>query len=355
MFGLRRITSDGRFIAEIDGLRFVAIASVVAFHFYVYLRVKLNAPSGGIAGLALQHGDRGVALFFAISGFILGRPFAMHYIRGAPKPNLRAYFLRRLTRLEPPYIITLVVCFFALAAHSGGPSHLLASTFYLHNAIYGTRSTVNSVAWSLEVEVQFYCLIPLLAAVYKYPRAVRRSLLAAAMFVGTFHLLAMPERISMSILGCFQYFAAGLLLADLYVDGWNDKQHWGFDAISVALWPAVFFMSQSLTWVLMPVCALALYIAAFRSLVFRKFFTATAIATIGGMCYTVYLIHSQVIALSGKLSHNPITVVVLSIFGLVVCSLAFFVLVERPCMDKDWPSKLLSLLRPSWPVDVERV
>ena len=52
---------------------------------------------------------RGVELFFAISGFILGIPFASHYLRGVPRVNLRRYFIRRLTRLEPPYIINLMV------------------------------------------------------------------------------------------------------------------------------------------------------------------------------------------------------------------------------------------------------
>jgi len=34
MLQFKRITTQGRFIAQIDGLRFVAIASVVLFHIY---------------------------------------------------------------------------------------------------------------------------------------------------------------------------------------------------------------------------------------------------------------------------------------------------------------------------------
>jgi len=37
VFGLRRITSSGNFIPEIDGLRFIAILSVVLFHIYGFL------------------------------------------------------------------------------------------------------------------------------------------------------------------------------------------------------------------------------------------------------------------------------------------------------------------------------
>jgi Acyltransferase family len=101
---LSRITSGGKFIPEIDGLRFVAIASVVGFHIYEYLLSRRNIGPLGIIGTALLHGNRGVPLFFVISGFILGRPFAAHYLRGLPAPKLKEFYWRRLTRLEPPYL-----------------------------------------------------------------------------------------------------------------------------------------------------------------------------------------------------------------------------------------------------------
>src|SRR5690349_11306910 len=124
---LTRITSGGKFIPEIDGLRFIAIASVVAFHVYQYLLDRAGIAPLGILGTALHNGQRGVPLFFVISGFILGRPFADHYLSGAPAPKLKEYYLRRLTRLEPPYIAALLAVFVGLAAFSSnrGLAHLL--------------------------------------------------------------------------------------------------------------------------------------------------------------------------------------------------------------------------------------
>jgi peptidoglycan/LPS O-acetylase OafA/YrhL len=351
---LRRITSGGRFIPEIDGLRFAAISSVVCFHLYGYMRVKSGIPALGLAGTALHHGLRGVPLFFAISGFILGRPFAQHYIRGAEAPRLKAYFLRRLSRLEPPYIISMVV-FFALLAFSGRHevSHLLASLAYVHNLVYGMPSTISSVAWSLEVEVQFYCLIPLIAVLYKAPRGIRRTVLLAAMLAGTVHLLAIPDRVHLSLLGWFQCFAAGLLLADLYTDGWNPRQHWGFDLLSLALWPAIFLLNDQLTWVLMPAMSFILYVAAFRSFFFRRFFTLSMVTATGGMCYTIYLIHYQVISFAGRFSSRPAIIVAAALVLLALASLAFFISVERPCMDKHWPRKVMRLFNlPSRPPEV---
>src|SRR4051812_28720923 len=108
---LRRITSGGKYIGEIDGLRFVAISSVVAFHLFGYLAFYNHTTVGPLFTTILHNGDRGVPLFFVISGFILAVPFASHHVHGRQPVNLRGYFLRRLARLEPPYLLNLLVCF----------------------------------------------------------------------------------------------------------------------------------------------------------------------------------------------------------------------------------------------------
>ena len=103
MLNFRRVTTQNRFIPQIDGLRFVAISSVVLFHLYASLNHggAVQNPAFDPANVGVLS-KRGVELFFVISGFILGVPFASSYLRGAPKINLKQYFLRRLTRLEPP-------------------------------------------------------------------------------------------------------------------------------------------------------------------------------------------------------------------------------------------------------------
>src|SRR5438270_8947414 len=104
---LSRETSSGRFIPEMDGLRFVAISMVVLFHLNGYLTAKTAFYEHGpmaqrdwLCRAALV-GSHGVELFFLISGFILALPFAAHHLAGAPAVNLQKYYLRRLTRLQP--------------------------------------------------------------------------------------------------------------------------------------------------------------------------------------------------------------------------------------------------------------
>lgn len=68
---LSRETSSGRFIPEMDGLRFVAITMVILFHLNGYLVAKwplhpgFLAQSSWLARTALV-GFRGVELFFVI-------------------------------------------------------------------------------------------------------------------------------------------------------------------------------------------------------------------------------------------------------------------------------------------------
>ena len=90
MLRLRRITSGASWIPQIDGLRFVAIVSVVLFHLGGQVSVRgpkmlLVPHSVYWLGVMQGNGDRGVVLFFVISGYILARPFLrQHRLEGHP-------------------------------------------------------------------------------------------------------------------------------------------------------------------------------------------------------------------------------------------------------------------------------
>src|SRR5438094_3364218 len=121
--GFRRITTSGNYIPEIDGLRFIAIFAVVLHHVALYVTTLDNRPEG-----IFELGTRGVELFFAISGFVLAAPFASQYLCGRPRVRLGQYFLRRLTRLEPPYLLALLIIFFVkIMSLSQDPERLLVS------------------------------------------------------------------------------------------------------------------------------------------------------------------------------------------------------------------------------------
>jgi peptidoglycan/LPS O-acetylase OafA/YrhL len=372
-FSFRRITTQKRFIPQIDGLRFVAISSVILFHLYVSLN------HGGAVQLlgfnpenVAQLSKRGVELFFAISGFILGVPFASAYLRGAPKVKLKQYFLRRLTRLEPPYILNLLIwagILFTVAHESGREivPHLLASMAYLHNLIYNSDSTINVVAWSLEIEVQFYVLVPLLASIFAISDArIRRGVIVPLMLASA--LLGrqlIHTRLQSSVVYYLPFFLAGFLLCDLYVTRQDWKASWAWDVVALCGWPLVWYLSPGWSHVLLPFIIVAIYLAAFRGRLCSALFSHPVITDIGGMCYSLYLFHFLIISSVTRLSkpvhlgHNflayyLVQAILVLPFVLIFCGI-FFLLVERPCMDRDWPRKLWSRLFISPPAGVAAV
>jgi len=370
---LRRVTSSGRFIPEIDGLRFVAILSVYVYHLNGYLLEKgASFPVGSTTTrfvTLLSHGNNGVQLFFVISGFILGLPFASHFLSGERRVSLRAYFFRRLTRLEPPYMLSMVLVFTLLILYVGQSAqvllpHLVASLLYVHNLVYASGSSINAVAWSLEVEIQFYVLVPLLAALFAIRNARWRRIaiigliLLAIVLRATLVSQATP-RLDRSIVGQLQYFLVGFLLADVYVcRNWSASSvHPTWDCVSLVGWPALFILWTQPTinvWVF-PAFAFLLCCAALRGPWSRRLFSNTWIATIGGMCYTIYLFHYQLISFVGSRAlqvrlANSYAWAYLSVFFfvtpvvLIACT-AFFVLVEKPCMQPDWPRRFIRRLQ----------
>ncbi len=368
----KRKTNSTSFIPQIDGLRFLAIMMVVLYHINIFVTVKVpfafTRPPGDYWQMFnLLNSDRkGVFLFFVISGFILALPFA-RAARGEGKPvELKHYYLRRLTRLEPPYILVMVACFFGilfLKGHEFAASfphtflgllpRLAASLIYMHNIIFPQYLSLNPVAWSLEIEVQFYLLVPLLVKVFKLPQISRRVLLvaAAAMFIFLQHLLHPTVD---TLFSYIQYFLAGFLLVDLYLSGVKFKLP---AAVSLAfgLLCLVFIGYANLRphnylEYIFPAVVLSFYLLVLTDNIWKKVFSLRLLTAVGGMCYSIYLLHYNIIPLVGNITiaYNvsrfyPLdylwqTVILLPIILLV--SSVFYLLIERPCMDKDWPIKL---------------
>jgi peptidoglycan/LPS O-acetylase OafA/YrhL len=394
---LSRVTTSNRFISQIDGLRFFAIFTVICLHINSAARKQLppeitaDAASTPVSQFTWW-GGIGVDFFFAISGFILAFPFALHHLSGAKPVRLKDYFIRRVTRLEPPYILALLMMFAALlvvppaglkepVTLANWPN-LLASIFYVHNIAYGEPSLINGVAWSLEIEVQFYILAPLLAYVFAFQSPlVRRGIMVAVIVAfgvlkGGFDDDLERYRLHLSLLGAMHRFFVGFLMADIFITTWKQapthgRKSWDLLGLlgMVLLFPAAAKPDDPIfgSWLtaypklpalLHPLSSLGIglvFAAAFRGWAFHAFFTNIWIATIGGMCYTIYLFHYPIAFAAMKLTRRftvgenydvnlLVQIALLFPIILVLCSI-FFVIIERPCMHKDWPQRLWAWIR----------
>lgn len=347
---------------------------VVLFHLNGYVAsyspiAFSRPPDQDVLSRLLVHGHYGVQFFFIISGFILALPFASHHIHQTPKIDLSAYYVRRLTRLEPPYLLSLILlCALAVLLKGRELStllpHLAAGLVYLHTVVYGTANPVNAVAWSLEIEVQFYLIVPLLTKLFAIRGQLRRR--SAIVFLGLAAIVLQrlfihegDGRLLLSIFSFLQFFLIGFLLADFYLCEWrNDpNHHWGWDVFAVIgclSLPFIWSHGVSLTFVF-PVVAFLLYYAVFRGVLAYRILGNRWLVTIGGMCYTIYLLHypfinfafghSKSLVFSSKFELNLLAqFLIIMPFLMAICAI-FFLLVEKPCMRKDWPRRLLTKLR----------
>ena len=374
-----RVTSSGRYIPEVDGLRFVAIASVFLFHMRAFLGTKSSTPwvvpyQGDWLARLSHLGNAGVPLFFMISGFILCLPFASHRLRGTEPVRLGAYFTRRLTRLEPPYLISLTAFLVLIRVVNGVPWRrllpgYLSSFFYLHNLLGDERDVINGVAWSLEIEVQFYALAPVLALVFAVGNTAARRLMVIALAVAAavvqWLFIDYRSVLSETLINHIQYFLAGFVLADVFLVEFGGRTGqnrgpgggaaWDAVGVSAVLATVGVLHRPELARFVTPALFFLMAASAFQGRAVRWVVTRPFVTAVGGMCYSIYLIHYQAISLVGRFTKdlpfsrhfwvNLLAQTVVVGLPTLALSAVFFLLVEKPCMRKDWPARLLARVR----------
>lgn len=169
----------------LDGLRALAIAAVMAFH---YLPGNHHLP--GLAQLywATHSGWLGVDLFFVLSGFLITG--LLLEAKGRTR-FFRDFYVRRVLRIFPLYYATLAIVFVLLAGLAVFRSPSFAQLrgeqlwlwAYAVNWVHALRGQLPFVSdefeanhfWSLAVEEQFYLVWPLIVFLL-----TRRRVLGAA-------------------------------------------------------------------------------------------------------------------------------------------------------------------------------
>lgn len=151
----------------LDGLRALAAFAVLVIHVGGVTGLEFN---GSPLSWAISRGDIGVPIFFALSGFLLYRPWAMTALCGSQAPAVGRYLWRRALRILPAYWLVVVLAFLTLdrgTAHP--PQHwaqylFLAQTYDPHPWWSGTGAPGLEQMWSLAVEASFYLVLPVVAA-----------------------------------------------------------------------------------------------------------------------------------------------------------------------------------------------
>ncbi|WP_460955618.1 acyltransferase family protein [Spirosoma litoris] len=369
---LRRVISGPGFIGEIDGLRFMAIMPVVLQHFSERLLKVSPVHSSGdfVLSRIFAHGHIGVYVFFAISGFILSLPFGRQALHTGRPVSLRTYYIRRFTRIEPPYLLVMTLFFLILVflKHQDFSTllpHYIASCLYVHRIVYGEWSPINPPSWTLEVEVQFYIVAPILTLFYFSIRNrwLRRLLLVSLILVKIIiaNTTTLFDNLNITLPYMVEFFLVGVLLADIYIADWKDgiPQSRFYDfvtIISIIVMFCSWTWDKNLSWKFIFITALfTTFYGCFRSISVNKFFKSPWISAIGGMCYSIYLLHLAFAEFftsayshflpSSSYAINYLVGLLLFLPAVFMISVIFYLVIEKPCMDPQWPQKAWYRLR----------
>ena len=155
-----------------NGVRGVGMLLVFFTHLFLLADTAPdnNMRSYGWAAPLLGHIDLGLAAFFALSGYLIARPFARAYVLDTRKPRLRSYVRNRVLRVVPAFYLftVLVLLRFGLDGtlesgheNTSGVLQVLGQFLFVQGQTGGPAVVPIGPAWSIGAEVGFYVLIPI--------------------------------------------------------------------------------------------------------------------------------------------------------------------------------------------------
>lgn len=339
-----RRRSSGRLVG-MDGLRFGAAAAVLLYHFTATSTVTGYwgvdpADAFPLLNELTRYGWLAVELFFMISGFVI--------LLSADGRGIAGFVASRVGRLFPAYWACIVLTVGLQQFWSGGRQTSLTETLVNLTMVQDLFAVpgVQVVFWTLLVELKFYLLVFVLLA---FGPLTRNRVLAlatlwplvgwAAQDLGV-HWLA-----DLLVSNYAPYFAVGMLLFLLYRDGFDPVTGVllaGGVALSVMRVLEAAGRASDLQGVpVSPVISVLLLLASVAAVWATTLpgrtvpspRLATALGTVGGLTYPVYLVHTQFgYAVIDALAHETTRTVALFAAGALSLGLAVAIHygVERP-------------------------
>ncbi len=331
---------------DIDGLRAIAVLSVMGFHCGVRW---------------LRGGFIGVDIFFVISGYLICT--IIYRELEADTFSIARFYERRCKRILPALSLVLLGCL-ALATLVLSPvevrrlgttaiaTSLSASNlqFYRLSGYFDTSSGLKPLlmTWSLAVEEQFYLAFPLFMFLLR--KKSKRTLLAVLATVFTLSLLC--SVITEFDYPSFNFFSpftrawelgAGTLLAIWQTGRQVRTISWKSDAVG---WIGLLLILGPVFWyganthfpgyeAIPPVLGAVLLLASAQGTVNRLLGNAPLVG-VGLISYSLYLWHWPLLSFARIISANPLhprTVIILTAIAFAGATASYF-LVEKPFRAK---------------------
>lgn len=324
-------------------MRGIAALAVVLFHFKIHIAYPI--ASIPVIGAVIFHGDLGVDMFFILSGFV------MTYVYGLPAPktrfNFRKFYIRRLARIYPVHVVTLLGALVMLSAGSifgfvqvdrtqllwAVPTQLLL----LHGIIPNTAATLNYPSWSVSSEMLAYLLFPGFALLY---RTVRFPVILVVASLAM--LYVMMDLTSLAAFGAIRVsteFILGMGLCLLL----RDRHHSIAGPVAMMLGFAIFIVTVNLDGP-RSVAIVGLAVAISGAFVGHQDRPASLpvrmLTYLGQISYSLYMVHALIEAPGFRIAqivtgvpkdHHGLGVLALMVVAAIVAAALLYHIVEQPC------------------------
>lgn len=228
-----------RHIDVLDGIRAISLIFLVWFHIWEqswltpYVSFDNNiARYLNIASLNLhtlvQFGYTMVEMFILISAIVNFLPYARAIVFDEPWPDTRTFYIKRAIRILPSYLLCVVIMLIgALVGGKYGDDHLfMVKDIITHLTCTSTffkdtyRITkLNGALWTIQVEVLWYILIPLIARLFrKWPLRVTAAMYLIGMISANVIIVHSDDLWARNnfFLTFAGYYATGLLICVFY-------------------------------------------------------------------------------------------------------------------------------------------
>ena len=348
------------FLPAVEGLRACAAIGVVITH--VAFQTGHNS---GVTGRLLGRFDLAVAVFFALSGFLLWRGHAAAARGLRHRPPTGHYLRSRIVRIMPGYLVAVVIILWLLPDARADFTVWLANLTLTQIYVPLTLTAGLTQMWSLSVEVTFYLALPLLALLAR--RLPMRARITAIAVVGVASLgwALLPFDPPYGINpwnwppAFFSWFAAGMLLAELTVSptGWVHRLARrrvlmaviGAAAFAVAASPLAgpegLIPGTSGQFVVKTAMGAVVATALLAPLVLdrpdtpHRFLGSGTMVTLGRWSYGLFVWHLAALAMVFPMigefpfnGHMPIVLLLTVVVGFAIAAVSY-ALVESPCRE----------------------
>ncbi len=310
-------------ISVLDSLRAFASLAVCLFHFVCTTTGYITTP--WILDV-FSVGQYGVQLFFVISGFII--PWAMYHA-GFKFQNFFTFLIKRLIRLEPPYVFSIIMALSILFLREnvfGLQNHHTISIkqVFLHFGylipFFKEYHWLNQVYWTLAIEFQYYffialLFIPLLKANFVYRLLIYTSIIFVS-FIGT----------SAFLLYWLPAFLLGILLF-LTMSKLISKKEYYISTLCVVCFCFFKYPIPSVIFSIIPL----VFILWFKDL------KVYGLNSVGKFSYSVYLIHpligSSFINIMSHHFNSSLSKIIIILTGLILTIAGAYIMyffIEKP-------------------------